>query len=265
VRNKFISGLTGAAFSFAASGLAFAADMAAKAPPPAPEPPAPVNSWTGFYVGASLGVRWSDENWTTTSGVDSDSLVPSSIRLNNATGRGGGYLGYNWEIAQSWLVGLEGDIAWADLSKLNGGFPGLCSPGTGTPCTSLDQITVKEGWDGSIRGRVGFLVTPTWLVYGTGGAAWQQVSINAACNGTGSNNSFCGIVITNSSSTVRSGWTVGGGVEVMLSSNWIARAEYRYADFGSIGFIFPPAPATGFTSTVSLKTNTALLGFGYKF
>jgi outer membrane immunogenic protein len=72
-------------------------------------------------------------------------------------------------------------------------------------------------------------------------------------------------VITKSSSTVRSGWTVGAGVEVMLSSNWVARAEYRYADFGSIGFTFPPAPSTGFTSTVSLKTNTALLGFGYKF
>jgi outer membrane immunogenic protein len=243
-----------------------AADMAVRAPPPAPEP-APVYSWTGFYVGASLGVRWSDRDWTTTSGADlgSASLIPSSIGLDSATGRGGGYLGYNWEIAQSWLVGLEGDIAWADKSKSNAGFPGLCFPGTGTPCTSLDTITVKEGWDASIRGRVGFLVAPTWLVYATGGAAWQQVSIDASCNGSNVNNSYCGIVITKSSSTVRSGWTVGAGVEVMLSSNWVARAEYRYADFGSIGFTFPPAPSTGFTSTVSLKTNTALLGFGYKF
>jgi hypothetical protein len=42
MRNKLISGLAGAVFSFAASGLAFAADMAVKmpvkAPPPAPAP-----------------------------------------------------------------------------------------------------------------------------------------------------------------------------------------------------------------------------------
>jgi outer membrane immunogenic protein len=45
MHNKLISGLAGAAFSFAASGLAFAADMPVKAPP-AP-PPTPVYNWTG--------------------------------------------------------------------------------------------------------------------------------------------------------------------------------------------------------------------------
>jgi outer membrane immunogenic protein len=248
---------------------ALAADMAAKTPPPAPQAPepAPVYSWTGFYVGGSLGLRWSDRDWTTTSGngLGSASLVPSSISLDSTTARGGGYLGYNWQTS-SWLVGLEGDIAWADKSKSNAGIPGLCfSGGVGPSCTVLDNVTVKEGWDASLRGRVGFLVTPAWLVYATGGAAWQQISISASCNGTNINNSFCGIVLADSSSTVRTGWTIGGGVEVMLSSNWVARAEYRYADFGSIGFTFPPAPSTGFTSNVSLKTNTALLGFGYKF
>ena len=34
---------------------AFAADMAVKAPPPAP---APVHSWTGWYVGGNVGYSW---------------------------------------------------------------------------------------------------------------------------------------------------------------------------------------------------------------
>ena len=38
---------------------AFAADMAVKAPPPAP---APVYRWTGWYVGASAGYGWSGSN-----------------------------------------------------------------------------------------------------------------------------------------------------------------------------------------------------------
>jgi hypothetical protein len=54
MRNKLIAGLAGAAFSFAASGLAFAADMAVKGPPPAPVP-IPVFTWTGWYIGATLG------------------------------------------------------------------------------------------------------------------------------------------------------------------------------------------------------------------
>jgi outer membrane immunogenic protein len=60
MHNKFISSLAGAVFSFAASGLAFAADMAVKAPPP--PPPAPVYSWTGWYFGGNVGYGWGDAN-----------------------------------------------------------------------------------------------------------------------------------------------------------------------------------------------------------
>ena len=38
---------------------ASAADMALKAPPP---PPAPIFSWTGFYVGAQVGGAWGHDN-----------------------------------------------------------------------------------------------------------------------------------------------------------------------------------------------------------
>jgi outer membrane immunogenic protein len=87
----------------------------------------------------------------------------------------------------------------------------------------------------------------------------------AHCAGSNTNNSFCGIVIGNSISTTRGGWTIGGGVETMFWGHWLARIEYRYADFGDIGFTFPRAPAIGFTANVSLKTNTLLGGLAYKF
>jgi outer membrane immunogenic protein len=55
MRNKLIYSLAVAAFSFAASGFAFAADMAVKAPyAPAPA----VYNWTGWYAGFNFGGTW---------------------------------------------------------------------------------------------------------------------------------------------------------------------------------------------------------------
>jgi outer membrane immunogenic protein len=48
------------------------------------------------------------------------------------------------------------------------------------------------------------------------------------------------------------GWTVGGGVEFALPSNWTAKAEYLYVDLGNAGC----AVGCGlFGSNVSLTTN----------
>jgi outer membrane immunogenic protein len=50
-------------FVFAVSGSAFAADIAVKAPLPAPTP---VYSWTGWYVGGNLGASFGHANTDST-------------------------------------------------------------------------------------------------------------------------------------------------------------------------------------------------------
>jgi outer membrane immunogenic protein len=175
----------------------------------------------------------------------------------------GGYAGYNWKIAPTWLVGIEGDIAWGNSSKTHTPFPGSSVffgivPGN-------DFVTVKLDWDASIRGRVGYLLTPTWLLYATGGAAWQEIKTSASCSGVGGNSSYCVGAFSDSTSTTKSGWTVGGGVEAAFAPHWLARIEYRYADFGDVSNTFPKAPNFGFHANISVKTNTALAGVAYKF
>src|SRR5262245_43288978 len=117
MRNKVISSLVGTAFSFAASGLAFAADMAVKMPVKAPPPPpAAVYSWTGWYVGGNVGYSWGDAH-TDNAGIATSiasgaTTLPfagsNTARLNGVIG--GGQLGYNYQFAPQWVLGFEADI-----------------------------------------------------------------------------------------------------------------------------------------------------------
>jgi outer membrane immunogenic protein len=50
--------LAGIALAALVAGRAMAADMAVKAPPPAP-PPVPIFNWSGFYIGGHIG--WGGE------------------------------------------------------------------------------------------------------------------------------------------------------------------------------------------------------------
>lgn len=261
------SALTILAACLAGSGQALAADFATKAPASV------VESWTGFYLGASLGSRWLDAQWTTT-GLDNGlgSFVtpdPSTnpAGFNSSTFRWGGYAGYNWQFAPQWVVGLEGDFAAGSRKASQGGIPGTFGTSgiaTGLLAANHDSAFVKQGWDGSIRARLGVLVTPSLLLYGTGGLAFQQVEVGANCDGTF--RSWCLAPHAQSFTSVRTGWTVGGGAEIMLAQRWMMRAEYRYADFGSMTeTFFPAGSADQVRMNARLRTSTALGGIAYKF
>jgi outer membrane immunogenic protein len=66
---------------------------------------------------------------------------------------------------------------------------------------------------------------------------------------------------------VRAGWTAGGGIESMLGSNWMARAEYRFADFGTRSNTDIRTGALGAVASYDLRltTHTAQFGIAYKF
>ena len=236
------------------SGVAEAGDRAVYK---APSPLSGAAASGVFYAGLSLGGRWSDTDWMTTA-IGSPPSPPNFGPANPAsfgssTVRIGGYVGYMWRIAPIWVVGIEGDIAWGDGSKTIAGIPGTCCGGI---------AGVKQDWDSSIRGRFGFLVTPSWLVYGTGGIAWQSLEIDAACGAKGS---FCNSAHSESVSSTEAGWTVGAGIEVMLRRNWLVRLEYRFADYGRLGHtFFASPPGDRVVMNEALQTQTLLVGFAYK-
>jgi len=59
------------------------------------------------------------------------------------------------------------------------------------------------------------------------------------------------------------GWTVGAGIEHAFTDRWIARAEYRYSDFGSKGLSLAEGLPT--ETSVDLKTHDIRVGLSYKF
>ena len=140
----------------------------------------------------------------------------------------------------------------------------------GIEAETEDSASVAFGWDGSVRGRFGYLASPTVLVYGTGGIAFQQLSVGATCDG--GNGSWCGFTLgivgpqrSESVSTVRAGWTVGAGLEGVLTGNWLGKLEFRYADFGQFDHAFFAGTADEVDTSVHAQTYTFLAGIGYKF
>src|SRR5882757_4688830 len=90
--------LAGSALIALGLGGALAADLPTKAPALVPVAP----SWTGFYIGGSLGMRLSDADWRTTA-VDPahPAPIPTAPRNDGKFGtanlRIGAFTGYNMQ------------------------------------------------------------------------------------------------------------------------------------------------------------------------
>lgn len=131
---------------------------------PALYSPAPVFSWTGFYIGAHGGYGWSNF-----SGDD-----PTTGGTDTAQARGwlgGVTVGYNYQI-NSFVVGVEGDYSWADVNKTDSDPLGL---GGG-------EAKLKNDFFATAAVRLGYAVD-RFLLYGKGGVAfWNNWSAKLEYN-----------------------------------------------------------------------------------
>jgi outer membrane immunogenic protein len=277
--------VAGVGLAALAAGPAVAADMPVKAPPPVVAP-----QWTGGYAGVGVGGEWSSDRWTTTCFNPNGSLsVPSSVCGSSAnlstfpidrtsphtfhpTGvRASFYAGYVWQFSSNWVAGVEVDAAWSDGSNTFGAIPGCAVGGVcdigGSP--GFDSTRVRVLGDGSLRGRLGFLITPDWLVYGTGGFAVEAIKTSLTCNAAGS--TFCTFAVnavpqtlTDSIRNTLPGWTVGGGLEYKWG-HWVARGEYRFSEFQRTDFTFFQDPKFGQAIHVRLRPESQIAYFGLSY
>ena len=172
---------------------AMAADLPVKAPPPIA---APVLIWNGFYAGLNGGWSWGrssrELNFVTTTGA---AIIPAGgVITSGGTdlegGLFGGQIGYNWQSSPNWVWGFETDIQWANqrgsrtfLCPGIGCLPGLTGVLPAGVTGSSAVVDQKLEWFGTFRGRGGFLVTPTALLYATGGLAYGSVQTGVLLSG----------------------------------------------------------------------------------
>ena len=214
--------LIGAAAIFAISSASvFAADLPTQAYKSAPMV-AQVYNWTGFYVGVNGGYGWGTQDPLT---LQSNRFDRTNFNING--GMFGGTIGA--QIQQGYVVlGLEGDLDWANIKGSGISNPAIAGIGQGITLNIATNISAI----GTARARVGVAMN-NWLFYGTGGAAF----IKSSSTGTSIAGFACGTagVFTNcSASAWRPGLAAGLGAEWGFAQNWSAKFEYLYiASMGS--------------------------------
>jgi outer membrane immunogenic protein len=241
IRKGYLLATVSSVGALTAAGGAQAADMALKAPPLPP----PAASWAGWYIGLNAGANWqsSSDSFGYGAGFETGSAHPRSTGFI-----GGGQIGYNWQ-AGNFVYGLE-----ADISGLGG------HAGANVPDAKI--FSNKITWLSTVRARAGLLIDPSTMAYVTGGLAVGGVHNSLQTQGPPVRAGF-----SKSESTTRVGWTVGGGVEHMLSnSHWTVALEGLVADLG------PSSTTSVGTTTGTAKTahfsNRAVIGrvkLNYKF
>jgi outer membrane immunogenic protein len=220
--------LLAAAVAALSSTSVFAADLAARPYTKAPAYVAPIYNWTGFYIGAQVGGAFQGSSgYNATTGVvgarDDSSFI------------GGGVVGYNYQFAPNWVLGLEGE------------FNGLSNNRHTFVDATPDTISLKNDWLASVTGRLGY----TWgvgMIYAKGGVAFRD-------NG--------GIASTSAFATNRddTGYTVGAGLEYMFAPAWSAKVEYQYYNFGRTEVAFGAGSAANYRDDL----HTVKAGINYHF
>lgn len=187
--------------------------------PSAPVVYTPSFTWTGFNVGVQGGYGWNDLDLS--EGADSASIGADGGIL-------GGFIGYNHQFDNNWVLGIEGDFEgnWAEETLDFAGIP----------------LEYGLDWQASVRARVGYAFDRT-LLYGTAGWAVGKGYIQEPGDPKFTD--------------TFNGYTVGVGVDHAFTDMVFGRIEYRYTDFGSKNYDLPVK--------AELDQHAIRVGLGVKF
>jgi outer membrane immunogenic protein len=251
------------------AGPALAADLPKRMPVKAPPPvvaPVPYFSWTGCYLGGHVGAGWGRKDFSEPDTEENFAPPGGVIAFDTGAGfLGGGQVGCNYQFATNWVLGIEGDFAWADLKgdATDPFFSGKSGFLTRAPIL----LHAKTTWLTDVTGRFGYAWNRWWL-YAKGGVAWTHdrfeidnvqtsFAVSSGCFFNGCN--FIG-------DETRTGWVVGVGLEWAFWNNWSAKLEFDHYDFGTKqAALFNPVHDVSIPADVKQRTEAVKFGINYRF
>lgn len=193
----------------ALSFSALAADLPSRTSPPTA--PAPLFTWTGFYVGGSLGAVLHGGDFTVSGNTSSNFRTGSHLRPWGLGVIGGVGAGYNHQFDRL-VAGVEADYSLSNVS----GHSSIVGPyGLATAESRLKSL-------GTLRARFGYSFDRT-LVFITGGLALGRVQSSLDDAGLPARP----VYRTNG---MRTGYVIGGGVEHAITDRWTVKGEALYYD-----------------------------------
>jgi outer membrane immunogenic protein len=116
-----------------------------------------------------------------------------------------------------------------------------------------------------VRARLGVTLTPTILLYGTGGPAYGGVNSKATISTVSTT------TVAVDTSNTNFGWAAGAGLEAQLLGNWTGKIEYLHLELGSItNTLATTIPAVGGGTLTGIGSsritdNIVRVGLNYKF
>jgi outer membrane immunogenic protein len=176
---------------------------------------APASDWSGFYVGIHGGYSWTDTGWEFRD-IGWANLAPGDrVDFEHHGGVFGAHVGVNHQIG-SWVIG--GELSYSGLDSDE---------------NKKSQFFLGEDFEAGIdslflaTGKIGYAYDK-WLAYVKGGYANARVDVFYDDN-------IVPDFIADGNRRV-SGWTVGGGLAVMLSPNILVGVQYDFVDLGDEEF-----------------------------
>ena len=186
-------------------------------------------NWDGAFIGVFVGGGWADADHEFGGGVGNDIELAGWFVGVDA--------GFNATVADGIVLGIVGDVAFADISGTN----------DAPPVGGFDEVSQNIDWMASLRGRLGF-DGGAFLPYLTAGLAVAHSNRETVNFDSEFDNTHIG-------------WTVGAGVEFAVSEDLSVDLLYRYSDYGSE--IYNPPPLT--VPEVSLTAHTIQVGLHWNF
>lgn len=157
-------------------------------------------------------------------------IYADSVTNNNIGGvLTGVQLGYNYDLQNKFIAGIETDFEWSGIQSSTSKSASVISTNTSLIGLGYSNTDNKVQWYGSSRLRLGYSLS-NLMPYVTGGIAY---SLETTRDINYSTNEPFPIFKSGSNSSMLVGWAAGCGIELPINNYLTSKFEYLYTQFGS--------------------------------